>query len=528
MPLITENTVMDFYLNLIKENHILFLREQKELKKDVITHIRKLQKDDDIHEKIRTAKELWKVLFEAAMIYIDPDKQGFDKLFEYFDQFVDFEELIFASEPYYRDHTLHCLWVYFLGEYIFHNPDFSHLFRDKGKVIKDNIEFRNALRTLDDPSLFGDFYIFLENIISIDKLDDSIRCVIALAHDLGYPLRKIQKINTEIAKILPFFSISEFSKFSFEYETIQQSFIEHLLELFATEISLTIDNSELNYQEQQLIATAYRRIFDISTMISNGIIPDEKILQELKEYLDSLGENERFLLRRIFLGKGRITKSLSQSFRYANDFEDYKHGIMSSYLLMKMLNSFSNIHLTYSNPDSIQLEGMDWASIHGKLRILKAMADHTSPGFQITDFEGRDFYSSSLILVDEIEDFSRISRANQYRTFINQFCKCELDMIDNCLCVSFIFDDENIEGLDPSRYFKDKCRKFLRVFDIPNLTDNIRLKIRVVGKLKTDKNLYELQIARNHVKITINDEEIKDMNKYLKSIEFYRSPIKVK
>jgi hypothetical protein len=31
-----------------------------------------------------------------------------------------------------------------------------------------------------------------------------------LAHDLGYPLKKIQKINNAILKILPHFAISNF------------------------------------------------------------------------------------------------------------------------------------------------------------------------------------------------------------------------------------------------------------------------------------------------------------------------------
>ncbi|MHA1211837.1 MAG: hypothetical protein ACTSSH_05180, partial [Candidatus Heimdallarchaeota archaeon] len=43
------------------------------------------------------------------------------ELFKYFKEFVEFEELIFASDSFYRDHTLHCLWVYFLGEYLFNN-----------------------------------------------------------------------------------------------------------------------------------------------------------------------------------------------------------------------------------------------------------------------------------------------------------------------------------------------------------------------------------------------------------------------
>ena len=138
MPIITENTVMEFYLNLVKENHIQFLVKQKEFKKIITKNIKKLQKETNMHNRIKTAKDLWKALFEAAMTFIDPNKQGYDKLFEYFNLFVEFEELMFASNPYYRDHTLHCLWVYFLGEYIFHNPQFSSLFVNKERQIKNS------------------------------------------------------------------------------------------------------------------------------------------------------------------------------------------------------------------------------------------------------------------------------------------------------------------------------------------------------------------------------------------------------
>lgn len=519
MPIITEDTVMEFYLNLVKKDKIQFLIKQKELTKIVVKNIKKLQKEPNIHDKIKTAKDLWKALFEAAMIYIDPDKQGLDKLFKYFNQYVEFEELIFASESFYRDHTLHCLWVYFLGEYVFHNPEFSSLFVNKEKAIKNTTKFRDFLISLEQPNIFGNFVRQMDNIISRFELDDSIRCVIALAHDLGYPLKKIDKINTEIGKLLPFFAISEFSKFAFEYENIQQFFLENFLQLISDEIGMSVDSSGLEFEERQLIAIPYNKIGDIKTMIDNEVEPDPQLIQELKDILEGFNEKERYLLRRIFFGKGKIDKSMSQVLRYANDFEEYKHGIMSSYLLMKLLNSFSNIRITYSNPDDLPLEDLDIATIYGKMKILKAMADHTSTGYQIRDF---DNYSAQLILIDEIEEFSRISRANQYRTFVNQFCKCELNMINGCVCIDFIFDDDNIDDIDPSIAFKDKCRRFIRVFDIPNLTDNISIRFRCIGKLKKDKNTYELQLSRNHVKISINDVEEKDINTYLETKEFVR------
>ncbi|MBK5112219.1 MAG: hypothetical protein KGD59_07395 [Candidatus Heimdallarchaeota archaeon] len=519
MPIITEDTVMEFYLNLVKENSIQFLIKQKELKTIVIKNIRILQKESDMHVKIKTAKNLWKALFEAAMTFIDPDKQGFDKLFLYFNRFVEFEELIFASEAFYRDHTLHCLWVYFLGEYIFHNPQFSNLFVNKERTIKNTSKFRKVLVSLEHPNIFGNFIKRLDNIIGITKLSDSIRCVIALAHDLGYPLKKIDKINTEIGKLLPYFAISEFSKFAFEYENIQQFFLENFLQLLSDEIGMAVDSSGLEFEELQLIATPYNKIGHISTLIENEIEPDPQLIQELKDTLEGTSEKEKYLLRKIFFGKGKIDKSMSQVLRYANDFEDYRHGIMSSYLLMKTLNSFSNIKITYSNPDDLPLEELDFATIYGKMKILKAMADHTSSGYQIMDF---DNYSAQLILIDEIEEFSRISRANQYRTFVNQFCKCEVNMENECLCIDFIFDDNEIDDLDPSRAFKDKCRRFISVLDIPNLTSNISIRFRCIGQLKKDKKTYELQLSKNHVKISIDGVEKEDINEYLKSAEFVR------
>jgi len=76
------------------------------------------------------------------------------------------------------------------------------------------------------------------------------------------------------------------------------------------------------------------------------------------------------------------------------------------------------------------------------------------------------------VLIDEIEEFSRISRANQYRQFIDEFCKTGLGVENNWLKIDFIFDDQIVVGLNPEITFKDKCRKFMNIFEIRNLSDN--------------------------------------------------------
>ncbi|MFX1538483.1 MAG: hypothetical protein ACFFDI_30190 [Promethearchaeota archaeon] len=517
MKQITEHSVMDFYLDLIKNDQVKFLINREKKKKELIKLIKQLRETEEINDKILLAKDLWKVLFEAAMTFIDPDKQGYDELFRYFDEFVHFEELIFASDAFYRDHTLHSLWVYFLGEYIFRSPEFAPLFKDFDQDIQRSARVNSFYKSLNMPSIFGDFCQLLDNVSEILKHDDSIRCIAALAHDLGYPLKRIHKINRSIGKILPFFSISKFGEFDFQFENIQQFYIENLLELLSYDIDFEVELANLTFEESQLIREQAGQFFHALSAISNSQDIDEGLLQEIKSYLTNISEKEIHVWRKIFEGSCRLTKNMSRLLRFANDFENYAHGIMSSYLLMKILNAFSNIQLAYSDLTLLDTKKVDLAAIKSKLRILIAMADHTSPGFLMREFSD---FSALLVLIDEIEEFSRISRANQYRQFINEFCKTAVGMENGYLCIDFVFDDQNIDDLNPEISFRDKCKKFLKIFDIPNLDPDLKIRFRCIGMLPQDPNTYQIEIARQFVKITINDEE-RDISAYLDTKEVF-------
>jgi hypothetical protein len=64
-----------------------------------------------------------------------------------------------------------------------------------------------------------------------------------------------------------------------------------------------------------------------------------------------------------------------------------------------------------------------------------------------------------LLVVDELEEFSRMSRVNKNRQYVNEFCKTQISKDDSYFNVDFIFDNKDIENLDPERAFKDKCKK---------------------------------------------------------------------
>ena len=219
--MVNEKIVLDYYLQLIAEDEIEFLVGRESSKAAITDCVKALKEAEAIHQKIEVAKDLWKMLFEASMSFIDKDKHGYDGLFSYFDEFVDFEELIFASDSFYRDHTIHCLWVYFLGEYLYRHEEFSFFFQDMmeeykvaSKILK---EFISADLLDKDGNLAG----VVASFAKLDKCQGAIRCIIALAHDLGYPLKKIQKINSAISKIMPHFAIENYQEFNFNYTTSQ-------------------------------------------------------------------------------------------------------------------------------------------------------------------------------------------------------------------------------------------------------------------------------------------------------------------
>jgi hypothetical protein len=148
--------------------------------------------------------------------------------------------------------------------------------------------------------------------------------------------------------------------------------------------------------------------------------------------------------------------------------------------------------------------------------ILKAVTDHTSEGFQINEIVQE---SAFLTFIDELEEFSRISRANQNRQYINEFCKSSIYAENGYLNIDFTFDNTQIDNLDPERAFKGRCKRFLTLFNISQLDEKLKLRLRCIGDLPYDKNVYMLEIRNKFANITINGEE-QDIPKYLKSKQF--------
>jgi len=503
MNIINENTVLDYYLELIDKDQVSFLIGRDKFKGSISESINLLRNAENMHDKIQVAKGLWKMLFEAAMSFIDSDKRGYDELFKYFDEYVDFEELIFASDSFYRDHTLHCLWVYFLGTYLKSEKEFQNVFKiHTGE--KALMEIMRELNKLDvEKHVKMHMSLVLDEITRMHDSEDSIFCVSALTHDLGYPIKKIHKINKSIKKVLPYYGLTNYDEFDFDYTTTQQHFIDRFIGILCTSVDVFMfsDNTDE-------VAQVYGKIV-------NRDNPD-KVDVLIPGAIEKLSFDEKELLVNALHMKLSEVRDHPLDLRYTDDFEKYQHGIMSAFLLMKVVQAFKHIELKLNvNKAELRLY-KGYGKYVAKRNILHAITDHTSEGFRISSIKG---HSEFLTFIDELEEFSRISRANQNRQYINEFCKTDIYFEEGCLNIDFLFDNAEITNLDPEMAFKGRCNRFLKLFDITNLDENLRIKLRCIGELSYDKNTYMLEIANKFANITINGEE-KDIPSYLKTRQF--------
>ena len=301
---------------------------------------------------------------------------------------------------------------------------------------------------------------------------------------------------------MPYYGIDNFEEFDFKYQPIQMPFINKFIEMMSYTFNINPKNQETITAE----------------MIQNIFImrPDGSV----KEINKAFWEHNKPDVKAFFEEHPFEIKLITNDalhMQFSMDMESYQHGIMSAYLLMRNLNVFKSIQLKKSAGEVIKMESNTTAKFLTMQNLFSAISNHTLEGFRIQRIQDPEAF---LAFVDEIEEFSRISRANQNREFINEFCKTSFEMDRDWFVINFLFDNEDIDNLDPERAFKGRCKKMLTLLDVPNLDPSLKLKLNCIGNLSYDQNVYSLEIAKNHALITINGEQ-QYIPRYLKSRQFY-------
>lgn len=241
---------------------------------------------------------------------VDSNVYGISDISGYFNQFADFEKTLYGVDKYYRDHFLHPLRVWVIGLNILkHYHSFFELrVAEKSQVLStphsDEEWYKRRKKN--------------DNIIRISAAElSAIWSVIALTHDLGYPLEKVEKVNDQLEKMLSQFGKIGFARSRFSFENQHDHLIKFLLDLVSS--------------------------------ITGIVKPD----------------------------KWKVRKRAKYFTKFAKSWEMFDHGIVSSLILLKALTFF--IETDYFYYEGKELDKRDATQFAIRAEILHAIASHTTP-----------------------------------------------------------------------------------------------------------------------------------------------------
>ncbi|MCI9421872.1 MAG: hypothetical protein HFG81_04040 [Dorea sp.] len=397
------NKELPFYpLDSDVKNQLDMLKKKGTIKRDGEKSIIELS-----YEMNGEIDKLWNMLIEKAIIclrYFDkrepfmengkqPYVYGLDSLEDYHKKYIDFEGVLYGSDAYYRDHVFHVIRVWLLGVYFLLNDntfitgegkrliDVIHFEGDsdvtveridKGEIDKEYQEKNDGngifikkgdkfYKIHKDETDSQNFALILSNSFSsqiniLEKI--SMWTLMALCHDLGYPLEKSKKI---LAKT------------------------ENMMEAFVAQPNISGDlrfDGTRDSNNKDII------LFTSKKMKATNIDG------EIATYKASVQEKYKF--------------------KYMLSLEAFAHGVISSIIIYKKLNYFKE---TDNNSDANYIfQEEDARQFYIRRDILRAMASHTCQDIYHIDVAT---FPMLLFVCDELQEWGRKSWKSMYKGVTN-------------------------------------------------------------------------------------------------------------
>ena len=268
----------------------------------------------EIFNHRKNIDDLWGVLLEKAikcLRYYDkrepfikslgkktPKAYGIAELKEYYTQYSDFERVLYGSSRYYRDHVIHVFRTWMSG-----------------------IE----LLTKNSCACLSEIRINEKNItISLEAAEKiSIWTIVALTHDLGYPLQKAKDII---------------------------GITQRMIATFITNPDISVDFSFHGVQN-------YMNDFIVRLMSSKMVERKER---------GSDGSDEKKYVARL---------QPKYYFKFQKSLERNDHGILSTLIIYKLLTYF--LESDYNINEDYTFMEEDCRQFYIRREILRAIASHT-------------------------------------------------------------------------------------------------------------------------------------------------------
>lgn len=307
----------------------------------------KIQADDDDFEifKYRTEiiDKLWSLLIKKSikcLRYFDerepfstnqdkiPMAYGVDKLEEYYQEYIEYERILYGSSKYYRDHVVHVFRTWLSGIVSFVNNSGAYLDRIR---VQENEDI---------------------DINRHEKL--SMWTIIALTHDLGYPLEQATKI----------------------IDTTRT-----MVSTFVTNPDISMDLSFHGVQN-------YMNDFVVRLMSS----------KMMKVEIPGNQENSSTTLPPLYVARLQP----KYYFKFQKSLESSKHGIVSTLIIYKLLTYF--LESDYNVNEDYKFDAEERRQFYIRREILRAIASHTCKDIYHLYMGSFAFL---LILSDDTQEWGR-------------------------------------------------------------------------------------------------------------------------
>lgn len=391
------------------------------LDNDITQKLRKL--GDDIHaddddyalfhyqEQI---DELWGLLLQKAIVclrYHDerepfkgngkktPKAYGLDELKKYYKKYKKFENVLYGTSQYYRDHVVHVFRTWLCG--------IELLVRNKGS----NLGKVGIMDTICTREKKGD--PIEKKIVPISPAEKiSIWTLIALTHDLGYPLEKARNVIGITQDMVSTFVRNP---------DISADFSFHGPQNYMNDFVVRLMSSKMEFREEP------------ETEESN-----EK--REPKPYVARLQPKYYF----------KFQKSLERN----------EHGILSTLIIYKLLTYF--LESDYNINEDYRFSKEDCRQFYIRREILRAIASHTcNDVYQM--YMGS--FSFLLRICDDAQEWGRKNISELYVKSAQEYKLGDIDLQFNEKAVSECTISEDITVPD-----SDSVRKLLERFRAQAIT----------------------------------------------------------
>jgi len=407
---------------------------------------------DELWEKlIRKSIECLRFFDEREPFIKEGEKKalayGLDSLIRYHDRYTKFESMLYGASSFYRDHVFHVIRTWLLGVFCL-----TKKMNDDSTILIDSI-------VIDGEKDSG----FSGEINAFEKL--SMWTIIALCHDLGYPLEKAEQILDKTQEMMKDFIPKPNIWNNFGFSGTQDTINEYILRFISTKMK-----------------------------------PSEEI---------TTGENKKTSKRseQIFLGRIQPKYYL----KFAKSLEGFNHGIISAVIIYKMLLYF--LESDFNLNDDHHYTHDDARQFYIRREILRAMAAHTCPDIYSINLAT---FSSLLFLSDELQQWGRKSWKDMYagldnnavQLTINSFTPSNLDVKEEIKMDNLESTDTIAENI--AHIFKRQYSLYKTTFRDGQYTTNRDLNIKKEMKIKlktkgTDENeiniKYELSKSKSSFEI---------------------------